>query len=70
MPDGESGFDGVKVFSATTVGRREKLGEDIIAWLRAYPERVPVDTVVRQSSDARFHCFTIVMFWRVPRPSA
>jgi hypothetical protein len=62
--EGEHRYDGVKVFSATTVGRREKLGDDITAWLRANTDRVAVNTVVRLSSDARFHCLSILIFWR------
>ena len=66
-PEGERGYDGVTVFSATTVQRRERLGDDITAWLRAHPDRIPTDTVVRQSSDARFHCLSILIFWRIAR---
>lgn len=57
-------YDGLKVFSTTMVAQRERLGEVIAEWLRAHPERVPVETVVRQSSDARFHCLSILIFWR------
>jgi hypothetical protein len=57
-------YDGVQVFSATTFGRRDKLGEDVTAWLRAHPGTLPVKTCVLQSSDSRFHCLTIVLFWR------
>lgn len=58
-------FDGVKVFSATTAGDRERLGERLTAWLRAQPKPVViVDRAVLQSSDARFHCITIVLFYR------
>lgn len=60
-----SGYDGVKVFSATMFARREKLGEDVTAWLRAHSEFVPVRAVVRQSSDHRFHCLSILIFWRL-----
>jgi hypothetical protein len=64
-----SGYDGVQVFSATTISRREKLGDDLSAWQRAHPTLVPVSTQVRQSSDSSFHCFSIVVFWRsVPVP--
>ena len=63
-PDAGSGYDGVQVFTSTTASQREKLGDKVAAWLRAHPARGPVCAVVRQSSDARFHCFTIVMFWR------
>ncbi|HXI55216.1 MAG TPA: hypothetical protein VNO55_04115 [Polyangia bacterium] len=68
-PDDDSRYDGLRVFSATTVGRREKLGDDITAWLKAHPDQVPVNTIVLQSSDARFHCLTVVLFWRT-RPTS
>lgn len=61
---GDHGYHGLKVFTATTLGRRDGLGEDVTAWLRAHPERIPVLTFVRQSSDARFHCLSILIFWR------
>lgn len=64
LPDSSLGYDGVKVFSATMVARRERLGEDVTDWLREHPECVPVEAVVRLSSDARFHCLSIVIFWR------
>jgi hypothetical protein len=64
-PEGDGGYDGVRVFSATTLARREKLGEDITGWLNAHPDRIPVNAVVRLSSDARFHCLSIVVFWRM-----
>ena len=67
--EGMRGYDGLRVFSATTVGRRERLGEDITGWLAAHPERIPVHTLVLQSSDARFHCFTIVLFWSAAAPA-
>lgn len=57
-------FEGVRVFSATTVDRRERLGEEITLWLRSHPELAPVATEVLQSSDARFHCLTVVVFWK------
>lgn len=63
-PETGTSYDGVQVFSATTFGRRDKVGEDVTAWLLAHPTRVPVSAHVRQSSDSRFHCFTIVVFWR------
>ena len=63
-PDVGSGYDGVQVFSATTFGRRDKIGDDVTAWLKAHPDRIPLGAQVRLSSDRRFHCFTIVLFWR------
>ncbi len=63
-PSALCGYDGVKVFSATLVRRRETIGDDVNDWLNAHPNRIPVDTLIRQSSDRQFHCFTIVIFWR------
>lgn len=57
-------FDGVKVFSATLAPDREQLGERITAWLRANPGVELVDRVVLQSSDERFHCLTVVLFYK------
>jgi hypothetical protein len=64
-PEGEiSGYDGVKTFSATRPAERERLGDRITTWLRAHPAREVVATVVTQSSDERFHCVTLTLFWR------
>jgi hypothetical protein len=57
-------FTGVKVFSATKAKEREELGETITRWLRANADLEVVDKVVSQSSDAEFHCFSIVFFYR------
>jgi hypothetical protein len=62
--DQKEAFEGLTVFSATTATRRERLGDDITSWLQAHPELVPVDTVVRLSSDTQFHCLSILVFWR------
>ena len=59
-----SGYDGVKVFSATKAMERESLGEKITAWLKDNDGLTVVDTVVRQSSDNQFHCVTIMVFYR------
>ena len=57
-------FNGVKVFSATMVAERERLGEKITEWLRANPQIDVRDMVVTQSSDEAFHCLAItVFFW-------
>jgi hypothetical protein len=57
-------FNGVKVFSATMVADREKLGEKITEWLTANPQIDVRDMVVTQSSDEAFHCLAItVFFW-------
>ena len=55
---------GLKVFSATKARDREQLGEVITSWIQTHPEYELVDKVVRQSSDAEFHCLTITVFYR------
>lgn len=57
------GFTGVKVFSATKAKDRELLGEQVTAWLRANPRTTVVGKAVRLSSDSRFHCLSIVLFF-------
>lgn len=57
---------GVKVFSATMQAVREGLGEQATRWLAEHPECTVVDFVVVQSSDARFHCLTICIFYHAP----
>jgi len=60
----ESAFDGVAIFSATKFKEREDLGETINRWIRDHPGYEIVDTVVRQSSDASFHCLSIIIFYK------
>jgi hypothetical protein len=55
---------GVRVFTATRASDRQQLGESITQWLRAHPEVDVEDKLVLQSSDASFHCLTIVVFFR------
>jgi hypothetical protein len=52
----------VKVFSATVAKDRGALGERVTAWLRALAGVVVISVEVVQSSDASFHCLTIVLF--------
>jgi hypothetical protein len=58
-------YDGVKVFSATKAADRESLGEKVTAWLRANPGNRIVRVSVTQSSDASFHCLSIVLFFAI-----
>jgi hypothetical protein len=58
-----SGFQGVAVFSATKAKDREALGDKITSWLRANSSRTVVEKCVAQSSDAGFHCLSILLFW-------
>lgn len=59
-------FNGVKVFSATMVADRERLGEKITEWLRVHPQIDVRDMVVTQSSDEAFHCLAITVFYWEP----
>lgn len=57
-------FNGVKVFSATMVSDRDKLGERITAWIKKNPQCEVREIVVTQSSDEAFHCLAFtVFFW-------
>ena len=61
-------FNGVKVFSATMVNERERLGEKVTEWLNAHPHCEVRDMVVTQSSDEAFHCLAITVFyWEAER---
>jgi hypothetical protein len=57
-------FDGMKVFSATLPDARTRLGEVVTDWIATNRVLKLIDLVVRQSSDASFHCLTIVVFYR------
>ena len=59
-----SGYDAVKVFSATKAQERENLGVRVTSWLSENEPITVVDTVVRQSSDQQFHCLSIIVFYR------
>ena len=56
-------FNGVKVFSATMVHDRERLGETVTSWLHTNPDCEVRDIVVTQSSDEAFHCVAITVFY-------
>jgi len=56
-------YDNVKVFSATKARDRDTLGERVTEWLRDNRVEI-VQKVVRQSSDAEFHCLSITLFYR------
>jgi hypothetical protein len=57
-------FNAVQVFSATKWEGREKMGEQITAWIRNNPGIKIVDKVVTQSADSEFHCLTITLFYK------
>lgn len=52
----------VKVFSVTKAREREELGERVTAWIAANPEMQVLRTFVAQSSDAEFHCLSMILF--------
>lgn len=62
----DRGFTGVKVFSATLESDRLAIGTRVTEWLQSNPALRVVDTVTLQSSDSRFHCLTIVLFFTDP----
>jgi hypothetical protein len=55
-------FNGVKVFSATMLADRARLGDTVTGWLTEHAVDV-VDLVVTQSSDASFHCVALTLFY-------
>jgi hypothetical protein len=57
-------YTGVKLFCVTKAKEREVLGDFVTMWIRSNPQFEIVDKVVRQSSDAEFHCLTIMLFYR------
>ncbi len=57
-------FTGVKVFTTTLARDREVMGETVTRWLGDHPELETVDREVRQSSDSKFHCLSILVFYR------
>lgn len=57
-------FDSLKVFSATMFQDRARLGEKVTEWLAANAGVRVIEMTVTQSSDAAFHCITIVVFYR------
>jgi hypothetical protein len=58
-----SRFNGVKVFSATMVAERDKLGDKVTEWLAENPKIEVRDIFVTQSSDEAFHCLAITVFY-------
>jgi hypothetical protein len=62
IPDKQS--LGLRVFSATMARDRALLGDVITDWIRTHRDHELIDKVVVQSSDAAFHCLTIVLFFR------
>jgi hypothetical protein len=51
----------IKVFSVTKARERDALGERVTAWLRENPGVQILSTFVQLSSDAEFHCLSMVL---------
>lgn len=51
----------VKVFSVTKAREREELGARVSAWIADHPGVQIVRTIVAQTSDARFHCLSMIL---------
>jgi hypothetical protein len=62
-------FNGIKVFSATMVGERERLGDRVTEWLNGNQDLEVREVVVTQSSDEAFHCLAITVFYWQPPPA-
>lgn len=61
-------IDGVKTFSATKQRDRDRLGEQVTAWLSSQRRSdgfEVVDMRTTQSSDSEFHCLSITVLYRV-----
>jgi len=56
-------FNGVKVFSATMVADRDRLGDKVTAWIGENRQIDVREMVVTQSSDEAFHCLAITVFY-------
>ena len=59
--------NGVKVFSATKMQDRDRLGEVVTDWIRANPDVDIEDIVITQSSDNEFHCLAITLLFNSPK---
>lgn len=59
-----TGYEGVRVFSASKIRDRELLGDAVTEWIAEHPGIEIVETVTLQSSDANYHCISIILFFR------
>lgn len=59
-------FSSVKVFSATMMNDRSRLGETVTDWIRSNPGFEVTEICVTQSSDEAFHCLAMTVFYYDP----
>lgn len=65
-----NGYTGVEIFSATKHTDRDALGARVTQWLRERKGSIElVDTVSHQSSDASFHCVSILVYFKHVQPA-
>ncbi len=62
----ETNFTGAKVFSATMMADRTRLGETVTTWIQANPTLQIREIIVTQSSDEAFHCLSMTVFFFDP----
>ncbi len=59
----DTSFTGVKVFSATMMADRTRLGDEVTEWIRKNPSFHVREIIVTQSSDEAFHCLSMTVFY-------
>ena len=62
----ERAFNSVKVFSATMMNDRAKLGDTVTEWIQKNPHHNISEIIVTQSSDEAFHCLAMTVFYFDP----
>ncbi|MCP4446509.1 MAG: hypothetical protein GY811_14360 [Myxococcales bacterium] len=56
-------FTGAKVFSATMMADRTRLGDVVTDWIHSNPSFHVREIIVTQSSDEAFHCLSMTVFY-------
>ncbi len=59
----DKSFTGVKVFSATMMADRARLGDEVTKWIQSNPSCQVREIIVTQSSDEAFHCLSMTVFY-------
>lgn len=63
------GYQAIKIFTCTMAKERNELDEGVNRWLVDMSKKQKtfevVDTIITQSSDNAFHCFTVTIFYKV-----
>ena len=64
--ESQESFNSARVFSATMMNERGKLGDLVTSWMSEHPEYEITEIVVTQSSDEAFHCLAMTVFYYDP----